>query len=267
MITDDTDDRSSLMTSPGQTVEPMRRLYRSPLRSRRHDSRCLQGCSEITRARDSHLHSRDTHGASPTMIRLFTPLRRKSHMRKLIIALVAAALLVPTVALAKGKPTVPGSQSKAAPKVMYVLRGTLTAYTPANGTTNGSVTINVTGANRHGASLRASRSPSPSLRRRRSSAPGPRTTRASSSSAERRQAWATRRRSRRSSSGRSSIRARPRASPDENETMCRSCKDCGARKRRWQSTLPGCHRRPPFRDRYRGSPLGREALNSKLAAV
>ena len=75
-------------------------------------------------------------------------------MRKLIVALVAAALLVPAVALAKGKPTVPGSQSKAAPKVMYVLRGTLTAYTPANGTTNGLVTINVTGANRHGASLK-----------------------------------------------------------------------------------------------------------------
>ena len=75
-------------------------------------------------------------------------------MRTLIIALVAAALLVPTVALAKGKPSDPGSQSKAAPKVMYVLRGTLTAYTPANGTTNGLVTINVTGANRHGASLK-----------------------------------------------------------------------------------------------------------------
>ena len=75
-------------------------------------------------------------------------------MRTLIIALVAAALLVPTVALAKGKPSDPGSQSNAAPKVMYVLRGTLTAYTPANGTTNGLVTINVTGANRHGASLK-----------------------------------------------------------------------------------------------------------------
>ena len=75
-------------------------------------------------------------------------------MRKLMIALVAAALLVPTVAFAKGKPTDPGSQSKAAPKVMYVLHGTLTGYVPANGTTNGSVTIMVTGANRHGASLK-----------------------------------------------------------------------------------------------------------------
>ena len=75
-------------------------------------------------------------------------------MRKLMIALISAALLVPTVALAKGKPSDPGSKGKAAPKVMYVLRGTLTAYTPANGTTNGLVTINVTGANRHGASLK-----------------------------------------------------------------------------------------------------------------
>ena len=75
-------------------------------------------------------------------------------MRKLMIALVSAALLVPTVALAKGKPSDPGSQGKSAPKVMYVLHGTLTAYTPANGTTNGSVTITVTGANRHGASLK-----------------------------------------------------------------------------------------------------------------
>jgi hypothetical protein len=75
-------------------------------------------------------------------------------MRKLMIAMVSAALLVPTVAFAKGKPSDPGSQGKAAPKVMYVLRGTLTAYTPANGTTNGLVTINVSGANRHGASLK-----------------------------------------------------------------------------------------------------------------
>jgi hypothetical protein len=37
---------------------------------------------------------------------------------------------------------------------MYVLRGTLTAYSPANGTTNGSVTIMVTGSNHHGASLK-----------------------------------------------------------------------------------------------------------------
>ena len=74
-------------------------------------------------------------------------------MRKFLVVLIAA-LLVPSFALAKGKPADPGSQSKAAPKVMYVLKGTLTAYTAANGTTNGSVTITVKSSNRHGASLR-----------------------------------------------------------------------------------------------------------------
>lgn len=37
---------------------------------------------------------------------------------------------------------------------MYILKGTLTAYTAANGTTNGSVTILVKSSNRHGASLK-----------------------------------------------------------------------------------------------------------------
>jgi hypothetical protein len=74
-------------------------------------------------------------------------------MRKVLVVLIAA-LLVPAAAVAKGKPTDPGSQSKAAPKVMYVLKGTLTAYTAANGATNGSVTILVKSSNRHGASLK-----------------------------------------------------------------------------------------------------------------
>lgn len=74
-------------------------------------------------------------------------------MRKVLVV-VLAALLVPAAAVAKGKPTNPGSQSKAAPKVLYVLKGTLTAYSAANGTTNGSVTITVKSSNRHGASLK-----------------------------------------------------------------------------------------------------------------
>lgn len=74
-------------------------------------------------------------------------------MRKVLVVLIAA-LLVPAAAVAKGKPAAPGSQSKAAPKVMYVLKGTLTAYTAANGATNGSVTITVKSSNRHGASLK-----------------------------------------------------------------------------------------------------------------
>ena len=74
-------------------------------------------------------------------------------MRKVLVVLIMA-LLVPAAAVAKGKPADPGSQSKAAPKVMYVLKGKLTAYTAANGATNGSVTIMVKSSNRHGASLK-----------------------------------------------------------------------------------------------------------------
>ena len=74
-------------------------------------------------------------------------------MRKVLVVLIAA-LLVPAAAVAKGKPADPGSQSKAAPKVMYVLKGTLTEYTAANGATNGLVTITVKSSNRHGASLK-----------------------------------------------------------------------------------------------------------------
>ena len=74
-------------------------------------------------------------------------------MRKVLVVLIAA-LLVPAAAVAKGKPADPGSQSKAAPKVMYVLKGTLTGCTAASGATNGSVTITVKSSNRHGASLK-----------------------------------------------------------------------------------------------------------------
>ena len=77
-------------------------------------------------------------------------------MRKVLVVL-AAALLVPGLAFAGGKPINPGKSATAgansAPKVMYVLRGTLTAYTAAQGSTNGSVTITVKASNHHGASL------------------------------------------------------------------------------------------------------------------
>lgn len=78
-------------------------------------------------------------------------------MRKVLVVL-ATALLVPSLALAAGKPGSPGKSatagSNAAPKVMYVLRGTLTAYQAAAGSVNGSVTITVKSANHHGASLK-----------------------------------------------------------------------------------------------------------------
>jgi hypothetical protein len=76
-------------------------------------------------------------------------------MRKLL-AVLALALGVPSLALA-AKPPTPGSQpshGKAAPQVMYVLKGTLTAYTAANGATSGSVSLLVKSANHHGATLK-----------------------------------------------------------------------------------------------------------------
>jgi hypothetical protein len=71
-------------------------------------------------------------------------------------ALAIVALVVPSVALA-AKPSPPGqsqvSHSKAAPKVLYVLKGVLTAYTAApDGATcpgTGSVTIEVKRVNLH----------------------------------------------------------------------------------------------------------------------
>lgn len=74
-------------------------------------------------------------------------------MRKLII-LVAVALAIPTsAALGKGKPSSPG---KSAPKVVYILKGTLSGYTAYNSSTstNGNITILVTRSNRHGKALK-----------------------------------------------------------------------------------------------------------------
>jgi hypothetical protein len=71
---------------------------------------------------------------------------------KKLLPFVIAALMIPSVALAKGKPPTAGThtnQGKA--KVMYVLKGTLygSAYDSATNTP-GSITITVTHANRHG---------------------------------------------------------------------------------------------------------------------
>jgi hypothetical protein len=76
---------------------------------------------------------------------------------KKLIPLLIAALMIPGVALAKGPkpgsgPT--GNHGKA--NVKYVLKGTLSASTPydSSTSTNGSITINVTHANRHGRALK-----------------------------------------------------------------------------------------------------------------
>lgn len=79
-------------------------------------------------------------------------------MKKGILVAVAAALMIaPAAAIAKpghGH----GHGGKSAPKVMYVLHGNLSAYTPYNnsiyGPAPGSITIDVKHSNHHGKALK-----------------------------------------------------------------------------------------------------------------
>ena len=73
-------------------------------------------------------------------------------MKKALIFAVAA-LMIPSVALA-AKPASHGKGGKSAPKVVYVLRGTLSAYSASNAPNNGSITIVVNHANYHGRALK-----------------------------------------------------------------------------------------------------------------
>jgi hypothetical protein len=79
---------------------------------------------------------------------------------KITILALAAAALTASAAFAaapagKGKPaTSPSSTHPATPTVMWVIHGSITAYTAPSGTTAGSVTLNVTGSNHVAASLK-----------------------------------------------------------------------------------------------------------------
>jgi len=72
-------------------------------------------------------------------------------MKRLIIFLVAAVALPTSVALAQGNPNQGG---KSAPKVQYILKGTLSAYTAANDSATGTITIDVKHSNYHGHALK-----------------------------------------------------------------------------------------------------------------
>ena len=81
---------------------------------------------------------------------------------KKLLPLAIVALMIPGVALAKGKPPTAGTHSNhGKAKVMYVLRGLLSNYTPyvaATSTTtaqDGSIQIVVLHSNRHGRLLRS----------------------------------------------------------------------------------------------------------------
>jgi hypothetical protein len=73
-------------------------------------------------------------------------------MKKAIVFLVAALALPTSVAFAK--PSHPAKGGKSAPKVQYILKGTLSAYTAAGDTSTGSITIDVKHSNYHGRLLK-----------------------------------------------------------------------------------------------------------------
>jgi hypothetical protein len=74
-------------------------------------------------------------------------------MKKAIVFLVAALALPTSVAIAKGPPSQPG---KSAPKVTYVLKGTLSGYQPYDSatSTDGKITILVKHSNYHAKGLK-----------------------------------------------------------------------------------------------------------------
>src|SRR5215475_2834375 len=74
-------------------------------------------------------------------------------MKKAIVLLVVAAFAIPT-SVAFAKSPHPGTKGKSAPKVMYVLKGTLSSYAPASPTVDGSISITVKHSNFHGRALK-----------------------------------------------------------------------------------------------------------------
>src|ERR1051325_7055540 len=97
------------------------------------------------------------HGAS-SLRHARTPTQRSSRMRPVALLTVIAALASPAAALADKPSTPPSHPAKpaqaATPTVAYIVKGTVTGYTAANGATNGSLTITVTGSNHHAASMK-----------------------------------------------------------------------------------------------------------------
>jgi hypothetical protein len=73
-------------------------------------------------------------------------------VRRKTLALVALALAITTVAFATTAQASKG-KSQANPTVTYILKGTLSSFTPASTTADGSVTINVTHSNYHARAL------------------------------------------------------------------------------------------------------------------
>ena len=71
-------------------------------------------------------------------------------MKKAIVLLVVALAIPTSVAFAKANPT----RGKSNPRVMYVLKGTLSSYQAATSTADGSISITVNHSNFHGRALK-----------------------------------------------------------------------------------------------------------------
>jgi hypothetical protein len=71
-------------------------------------------------------------------------------MKKAIVLLVVALAIPTSVALAKANPT----HGKSNPRVMYVLKGTLSSYQAATADLAGSISITVNHSNYHGRALK-----------------------------------------------------------------------------------------------------------------
>ncbi len=74
-------------------------------------------------------------------------------MLKTPLAIVALALAITSASFATVAQASSHNKGKAAPKVTYILKGTLSNFTAASTTANGSVTINVTHSNFHARAL------------------------------------------------------------------------------------------------------------------
>jgi hypothetical protein len=72
-------------------------------------------------------------------------------MKKAIVFLVVALAIPTSVAFAKGAP---GTHGKSNPRVMYILKGTLSSYTAATTTADGSISITVKHSNYHARALK-----------------------------------------------------------------------------------------------------------------
>src|SRR3954467_3115454 len=84
-------------------------------------------------------------GKRPTL-----KVRRVHSMKKAIVLLVVAFAIPTSVAFAKASPT----HGKSNPRVMYVLKGTLSSYQAATADAAGSISITVNHSNYHGRALK-----------------------------------------------------------------------------------------------------------------